>query len=44
MCVFAVLYLPQDGVDKLFCSDGEGDPLQALLEGGQGLFNATDVM
>jgi hypothetical protein len=39
---FAVLYLPQDGVGQLFSSDGEGILLQALLEGGLGLFNATD--
>jgi hypothetical protein len=41
---FAALYLLKDGGSKLLCSGGEGDPLQALLEGGQGLFNATDVM
>jgi hypothetical protein len=33
---FAVLYLPQDGSDESFRSDGVGDPLQALLEGALG--------
>jgi hypothetical protein len=33
---FAALYLPQDGGDERFCSDGVGDPLQALLEGALG--------
>jgi hypothetical protein len=37
MCVFfAALYPPQDGSDKLLCNNGEGDPLQALLEGALG--------
>ncbi len=31
----AALYLPQVGGGKLFCNDGEGDPLQALFEGSQ---------
>jgi len=33
---FAALYLPQDGSDESFRSDGVGDPLQALLEGALG--------
>jgi hypothetical protein len=36
MCFFAVLYLPEDCSGKLFCIDGGGDPLQALLEGALG--------
>jgi hypothetical protein len=36
-CVFfAALYLPQDGGCELFCDDGGGDPLQALLKGALG--------
>jgi hypothetical protein len=34
VCFFASLYLLQDG--KLFCNNGGGDPLQALLEGALG--------
>jgi hypothetical protein len=34
MCVvFAAHYLPQEGGGELFCSNGGGDPLYALLEG-----------
>jgi hypothetical protein len=29
---FAALYILQDGGGKLFCNDGGGDPLQALLK------------
>jgi hypothetical protein len=36
MCFFAALYLLQDGSRELFCSDGGGDPLHALLEGALG--------
>jgi hypothetical protein len=33
---FAALYLLQDGGGELFCNNGGGDPLQALLEGALG--------
>ncbi len=36
VCLFAALYLPQDGGGKLLCNDARGDPLQALLEGALG--------
>jgi hypothetical protein len=36
VCFFAAFYLPQDDSSKRFCSDGEGDPLQAFLEGALG--------
>ncbi len=37
MCgFFAALYLTQDSGGELFCSDGGGDPLHALLEGALG--------
>jgi hypothetical protein len=44
ICVFfAALYLPQDGGGELFCSDGGGDPLQALLEGALGQQAASQL-
>jgi hypothetical protein len=36
MFVFLQRYLPQDSGGKLFCNDGGGDQLQALLEGALG--------
>jgi hypothetical protein len=36
VCLFAALYLPQDGGGKLLCNEVWGDPLQALLEGALG--------
>jgi hypothetical protein len=37
ICVFfAALYLTQDVGGEVFCNDGGGDPLQALLEGALG--------
>jgi hypothetical protein len=33
---FSALYLLQEGSGELFCNDGGGDPLQALLEGALG--------
>jgi hypothetical protein len=36
VCVFAALYLPQDGGSELFFSDGGGDTLHALHEGALG--------
>jgi hypothetical protein len=43
VCFFAALYLLQDGGSKLFCSDGGGDPLHALLEGAMGQQLASQI-
>jgi hypothetical protein len=43
VCFFAALYLPQVGGGELLCSDGGGDPLQALLEGALGQQAASQL-